>query len=1006
MGTIWNHFLSSGCVDFPDQLLHYGLNEELLKRAFSQSIRDQELCWSLKETPTVGFYRELHNFLKKWPLSRSVTKTAIGKFYARIDPELHTKSTTSGRLDNLFQFIEKVVISSKPHSTPMQYGLHATIQHLRSEVSECSAEIQELSAKVVEQEQELSAMKRKVEKAREELSDTRHALKDTITKLQLAQKQRDCARNQTLKSHEKLETTITDSVHFEEELLAKNHELSELVATLWEEIAMLSTTSAVSLLGSVDESNDSFTFCFQTKEGGKIYTPAIRELYYSLLADQMPPAKIANTIKTILKCFLPSFDLNHLQLPSESCASYMRRHELTTVSLVHKATSVLEQANSESLHLNTDGTTKFQKKLEGAAINGMVLSVNEVPDGSADSIINDVSAELQKLREVAHALRMPNADKINWTLIVSSSSDSASTQKRFNKLLEEQRRKDEEKFGAMCPDAIELVENFCCMHLGVNLRKAFLDGIRSLTSPDSTSSPQQHERHPTDTLVHEFCKLLGKHGVPEYGLGVLAFPDFLKERCSSDCERASYYQLCTKVRLDRQVGSRYFVTASNARKILFLREAAIDFLQYAGKSVGNKLEQDVFRKLQDSDELSQLKADALMFHHVYSNLVMLAKSNELNKSAFDMNQHYLELRLFLEEVELNPQIAMDKEFKVFASEERLYGVEKKINHRLHSMSKPIEDQLFKEDEWDSSLLYPLLTVGALAMKEKLCVYAQNQLPGGKYWEPEPAIKATLQKLKPNNDLCESILGLNDYLTTAIPNLHQMTRSNLIQVKKNKTMQWLNQLPNDQQRTIVKLAIQRRGEVAKHFKKEALRSRQRREKMDREKCRRDALNQRAIREREKLSMLHLIASPEELSVALSEIDDETISAKKKREKKLVLLREQINIRKKVLKQKVKIPFTHNRRQRQLTDIIRELSDFIAMNSGDSYPDSEIHAPESLVGKKVLHKFEVEGEEKWYTGYVVSYNAVTHLHEVAYEEEEENFHFNLLGDISQGDLIIND
>lgn len=56
----------------------------------------------------------------------------------------------------------------------------------------------------------------------------------------------------------------------------------------------------------------------------------------------------------------------------------------------------------------------------------MVLSVNEVPDGHAGNILNDVSTELQKLREVAHALRMPNADKINWTLIVSS-SDSAST---------------------------------------------------------------------------------------------------------------------------------------------------------------------------------------------------------------------------------------------------------------------------------------------------------------------------------------------------------------------------------------------------------------------------------------------------------------------------------------------------------------------------------------------------------------------------------------------------
>ncbi len=32
------------------------------------------------------------------------------------------------------------------------------------------------------------------------------------------------------------------------------------------------------------------------------------------------------------------------------------------------------------------------------------------------------------------------------------------------------------------------------------------------------------------------------------------------------------------------------------------------------------------------------------------------------------------------------------------------------------------------------------------MKEKLCTYAQTQLPGGKYWEPEPAIEAILKKI--------------------------------------------------------------------------------------------------------------------------------------------------------------------------------------------------------------------------------------------------------------------
>ena len=204
----------------------------------------------------------------------------------------------------------------------------------------------------------------------------------------------------------------------------------------------------------------------------------------------------------------------------------------------------------------------------------MVLSVNNIPDGSADSMIQDISQELQKLREMAQALNLPNANKINWTMIISSSSDSASTQKRFNRLLEEQRSRDEEVFGEVSPEAFELVENFCSMHLGVNLRKAFLDGIRLLIETDECNT-QQRDYHPVDAFVYEFCKLFGKVGVPEYGVGVLAFPDFLEQ--SSDPAKIPYYQTCAKIKLDRQIGSRYFVTASNAGKILVLRQAALDF---------------------------------------------------------------------------------------------------------------------------------------------------------------------------------------------------------------------------------------------------------------------------------------------------------------------------------------------------------------------------------------------------------------------------------------------
>ena len=200
-------------------------------------------------------------------------------------------------------------------------------------------------------------------------------------------------------------------------------------------------------------------FTFLTKEN---YSDAIRQLYYALLADQVPPAKVSGIIKSVLKCFLPSLNTDELELPRERCAGYMRREELRTVSMAHKAYTLAE---CESLSLHSDGTTKLQKKLGGVAVNGMVLCLNEVPDGSAQSMIEQVSLELEKLRDIAHALNLRDPRKINWTLFTSSTSDSASTQKKFNRLVEQCRERDEETYGPPSFEAIELVENLCAMHL-------------------------------------------------------------------------------------------------------------------------------------------------------------------------------------------------------------------------------------------------------------------------------------------------------------------------------------------------------------------------------------------------------------------------------------------------------------------------------------------------------------------------------------------------------------
>lgn len=53
---------------------------------------------------------------------------------------------------------------------------------------------------------------------------------------------------------------------------------------------------------------------------------------------------------------------------------------------------------------------------------------------------------------------------------------------------------------------------------------------------------------------------------------------------------------------------------------------------------------------------------------------------------------------------------------------------------------------------------------------------------------------------------------------------------------------------------------------------------------------------------------------------------------------------------------------------------------------------------------MHKFEVDKEEKWFLGFIVSYNLNTHLREIAYDGEDEHCFFNLQEDITRSDLII--
>lgn len=159
---------------------------------------------------------------------------------------------------------------------------------------------------------------------------------------------------------------------------------------------------------------------------------------------------------------------------------------------------------------------------------------------------------------------------------------------------------------------------------------------------------------------------------------------------------------------------------------------------------------------------------------------------------------------------------MDRDTPVFVSEQRLH-VDKTTNNRENTMF--IYDKLFITENTDKELLLPRVQAAAEHMAAKVSEYKKDQLPGGKYWHPTKEVELLLKQLLPNNDICESILGLNDWISTQKPNLCQKTKSTLVEVKKNKTMMWLGTLTEKKRDAIVSLAQKKRGLVKSTIQEE-------------------------------------------------------------------------------------------------------------------------------------------------------------------------------------------
>ena len=102
---------------FPPELIEQGLCQEVLSSTLEQvRAGSVDHSWKVCGTPTIGFYRKLHTYLKQQP---KLSKVLIGRLYSVIDCNFQEKGS---RPDNTYRFVDNTVSSKRQSDDPMLYN--------------------------------------------------------------------------------------------------------------------------------------------------------------------------------------------------------------------------------------------------------------------------------------------------------------------------------------------------------------------------------------------------------------------------------------------------------------------------------------------------------------------------------------------------------------------------------------------------------------------------------------------------------------------------------------------------------------------------------------------------------------------------------------------------------------------------------------------------------------------------------------------------------------------
>ena len=782
--------------------------------------------------------------------------------------------------------------------------------------------------------------------------ETRIKLKDKVLKKVRIQ------NNRYIQKINRLTNKIEDLMVKNEQLHTLNSQQDVLLTNTTQELKnrkeeLINIENERDWLAEIIEESSDVNFYSDGK-----FSFELRQCIYSLLSLNVSAQSVPGVINSVLTLLGKKCN----KLPSRSTILNMNVERL--ILSQKQLAEVIP--SKDNLTLYTDETTKFGVKYSGYHVSDQegsmyVLGMRQLETKSA---ANTLAAFQEILSDIEEKTIESNPISKNILFkITSTMSDRASTEKKFNRLLEELR-------AGVLPELIQnwnnlsieeqksassLLNFFCGLHSLVHFAEVCNASLIQLENAHFSGQPPIFDKSfmkvsesSVVRLIRTTCKALARGADEKSGkyndFNTFVTP-FLKEN------------KLHSIPLEEFRGNRFNILFESAAGVFFLKDQISEFLTGCQT---NKLLKAVQHDVKVPMFMAEVKSLGLISRLITGPLWSLLEDRNIH--ILDMNKYYLQLVNFFNDAQANIEIFMKGKLLPFG-----------------------ETTVVKNDALLTALLIPcwqydyLVVVCLSVLLPALCKLAKkiftDHLPGGRWENVTDDMRLRSSGTAKHNKFSESVFGYLDNLLRMKPNISVLATEAFVMFSSNKTHIWLESRTNQEKDQLINEAVRGVSKMREEFKKrtEIIKANQKR-KIEESILQAEAIEAKRLERLEgysqKIIYYGLWQSESEVDRVLNEIKTKT--------EKIQALKAQLNFRKYVLKQNPKdqscysLSTDDNGVKRKLT--IDEIKTNVVKLVRHAFtveqaPTSDTNLP-ILTGKRVKHCFDDNGERKWWTGQVIS------------------------------------